>query len=131
MILLGTNVCVRILRGDGEALAVFRRHRGNLAIPFMVVGELYYGAERSKNPERARLGVDKFISLLSVFESTSAIMAKFGGIKADLAAKGTLVEDADILIAATALSLGCPLATGNIRHFERFDGLELDRWDAA
>ena len=53
MILLDTNICVRILRGEREALAFYKRLKGNLAIPFMVVGELYYGAERSENPVRA------------------------------------------------------------------------------
>ena len=128
MLLLDTNICVRILRGDSEALAAYRRFKGNLAIPFMVVGELYYGADRSKNPERARMGVEKFISTLSVFESTQAIMSKFGSTKARLAAKGTLIEDADILIAAMALSMDMPLATGNVKHFERVQGLKISQW---
>ena len=31
-------------------------------------------------------------------------------------------------IAATALTSGCPLATGNVRHFDRFEGLEIQDW---
>ena len=45
-----------------------------------------------------------------------------------LAAKGTLVEDADVLIAATALVHGMSVATGNVRHFERFADLEVVEW---
>ena len=41
---------------------------------------------------------------------------------------GTPVDDADVLIAATALTLGSPLATGNVRHFSRFSDLTLVNW---
>ncbi len=34
------------------------------------------------------------------------------------------IEDADYLIAATAIELGARLVTTNVRHFPMFDGLE-------
>lgn len=128
MILLDTNVCVRILRGRQETLDLFSKHAGNVAIPFMVLGELYYGASRSKNPKKGKLAVDRLSQILPVLNSTSDVMAMFGELKANLAAKGTPVEDADVLIAATALVHGMPVATGNVRHFERFANLEVMEW---
>ena len=128
MILLDTNVCVRILRGRQEVLNQFSKHAGNVAIPFMVLGELYYGASHSKNPKKGKSAVDRLSQVLPVLNSTVEIMGKFGELKADLAAKGTPVEDADVLIAATALVHGMPVATGNVRHFERFAGLEVLEW---
>ena len=55
-------------------------------------------------------------------------MERFGEEKAKLMAAGTPVEDADILIASIALVNGFQIATGNIRHFSRFEGLDLLVW---
>ena len=129
MILLDTSVCIRILRGRPETIARHVGNAGNVALPFMVVGELYYGVAKSKDPVAGKLIVDKFTGAIPIIHSTCEIMARFGVIKADLSAKGIHVEDADTLIAAMALELRMPLATGNVRHFSRFQGLELvDSW---
>lgn len=128
MILMDTNVCIRILRGREDAVREFSKNAGDVALPFMVLGELYYGAARSPDPESARQLVDRFAKALPVVESSNAIMARFGAEKARLAAAGTPVEDADVLIAATALEYGGRIATGNVRHFSRFDNLEIVEW---
>lgn len=47
---------------------------------------------------------------------------------ADLSQKGQLIGDNDILIAATALHHGLPLATGNVAHFGRIPGLTVEDW---
>ena len=50
MILMDTNVCIRILRGRKDAVRAFSENAGDVAVPFMALGELYYGAARSKDP---------------------------------------------------------------------------------
>jgi tRNA(fMet)-specific endonuclease VapC len=45
-----------------------------------------------------------------------------------LRAKGELLEDFDLLIAATASSLSLTLVTNNLDHFRRIDGLRLENW---
>ena len=128
MILLDTNVCVGILRGDNAVLASYARNRGNVAISAMTVGELFFGAEKSENTERNRQLVEQFVGAMPMVQTDTAIMRRFGAEKARLQMAGTPVEDADILIAATALSMDVPLATGNTRHFIRFPDLELANW---
>ena len=125
MILMDTNVCIRILRGREDAVRAFSENAGDVAIPFMVLGELYYGAARSKDPAHGKSLVDRFAKALPVVESSPAIMERFGVEKARLVAAGAPVEDADVLIASTALVCGGHIATGNVRHFTRFDGLEV------
>ena len=128
MILLDTNVCIRILRGRQDAVRAFSENAGDVAVPFMVLGELYYGAAHSKDPAAGKTLVDRFARALPVVDSSPAIMARFGFEKARLAAAGTPIEDADVLIAATALECGGVIATGNVRHFKRFTGLEILAW---
>jgi len=42
--------------------------------------------------------------------------------------RGTLIEDADILIASTALVLGVALVTENASHFSRIPELAVESW---
>ncbi len=51
-------------------------------------------------------------------------------IYADLRRKGTPLEDADILVAGTALAHDAVLVTRNLKHFERIEGLRLESWEA-
>jgi tRNA(fMet)-specific endonuclease VapC len=49
-------------------------------------------------------------------------------IYSDLASRGELIGDADMLIAATALVYKMGLVTNNHKHFSRIAGLEIERW---
>jgi len=48
--------------------------------------------------------------------------------KASLRKAGTPVEDFDLLIGCTALCDNRILLTGNRKHMERIEGLELEDW---
>lgn len=41
---------------------------------------------------------------------------------------GQLLDDFDILIAATALEHGLIMVTNNTKHFNRFPDLQLEDW---
>lgn len=130
MILLDTNVCIGFLHGDSDIvqrLGTVLEHE-EIGIPGMVEGELHYGVEKSTHREENREKTALLLSLLPVYHTTDAIMAKFGELKAELEAAGNRVDDADLIIAATALCHDAVLATGNTRHFERFQNLKLENW---
>lgn len=61
---------------------------------------------------------------------SSAIVDVASNIYADLSRRGRMLADADILIAATAIAADCPLATNNVKHFSRIDGLQVEDWIA-
>ena len=50
----------------------------------------------------------------------------FGEIRAHLEEIGTILPDADIQIAATAIGYDLELITGNLRHFSRIPDLKLN-----
>jgi tRNA(fMet)-specific endonuclease VapC len=56
------------------------------------------------------------------------VLDKAADIYADLRATGQLIEDADILIAAIALTNDLALVTNNTAHFSRLTGLHLEDW---
>lgn len=55
-------------------------------------------------------------------------MEKAAEVYACLKKEGNLIEDADILMAATALVEDLVLVTNNTNHFERIKGLKLENW---
>ncbi|MEI6147392.1 MAG: VapC toxin family PIN domain ribonuclease, partial [Methylococcales bacterium] len=52
----------------------------------------------------------------------------FGMIKADLKQQGNIILDADIMIAAIAVSNRLTLITNNEKHFIRIPNLSLENW---
>ena len=130
MTILDTNICVRFLRGDES---VVRRlldadENDDLRIPAMVEGELFYGVEKSERRDENRETVKALLAFLPVCHADDETMEKFGELKAKAEAAGRRVDDADVIIAATAMRHGALLVTGNTRHFSRFDGLEIEDW---
>ena len=59
---------------------------------------------------------------------TEDIIVLAADLWADLKRRGQLIGDSDVIIAATALHHGRPLATRNIAHFTRVPGLVVDDW---
>jgi len=49
-------------------------------------------------------------------------------VRRSLRKSGALIGDFDILIAAAAIEAGVPLVTDNARHFERIEGLRVERY---
>ena len=130
MTILDTNICVRFLRGEES---VVRRlldadENDDLRIPAMVEGELFYGVEKSERRDENREKVKALLAFLPVCHADDETMEKFGELKAKAEAAGRRVDDADVIIAATAMRYGALLVTGNTRHFSRFDGLEIEDW---
>ena len=130
MTILDTNICVRFLRGEES---VVRRlldadENDDLRIPAMVEGELFYGVEKSERRDENREKVKALLAFLPVCHADDETMEKLGELKAKAEAAGRRVDDADVIIAATAMRHGALLVTGNTRHFSRFDGLEIEDW---
>ena len=128
MILLDTDVCIELLRGNETVIERRRAVPGDVAISFMSVGELFYGAKRSNSPDANTELVERFLITITILYPDFKIMRRFGEMKAQLASEGLLLPDADILIAATTLSRCEVLVTGNHNHFNRFTNLQLANW---
>ena len=53
---------------------------------------------------------------------------RYGEVRTELERRGTPLGDADLRIAAIALARGLTVVTGNIRHFQRVPGLQVENW---
>ena len=57
-----------------------------------------------------------------------AIINRASEIYAELMRRGELIEDADILIAASCMFKGMVLVTDNEEHFRRIENLKVENW---
>jgi predicted nucleic acid-binding protein len=96
----------------------------------ITLGELVYGAYR----QRTRTGVlleqiDRtLLPNLAILPFEDAAARRYGEVRAELERRGTPLDDADLRIAAIALSRGLTVITGNVRHFQRVPGLAVENW---
>jgi len=102
MILLDTDHCVFFLRGHPAVRSAFAAHAADEpAISIITVGELHFGALRSARPDHNRSACQALIDRVTVVPLDQPIMRQFAQIKATLAGRGELLEDPDLLIAAS------------------------------
>ena len=99
-----------------------------LAISVVTLGELRYGADYSDRPADNHQAIDGLLSRLTVLTVGQEAARVFGQVKADLGRKGMLIEDLDLLIAATAKAHDLTLVTNNKAHFSRIAVLRLENW---
>ena len=65
---------------------------------------------------------------IPVLPVTLTVARVVGRIDAQLSAAGQRIPTSDLLIAATALSRGDAIVTGDARHFDRVAGLTVHRF---
>jgi tRNA(fMet)-specific endonuclease VapC len=127
--LLDTNICIFLLRGkEGVDAKVNRVGQNNCFISEMTVAELQYGVEYSEqNKEKNRKIVEGFIGNAQIVPVSNAIPI-YAKEKALLRKKGTIIDDLDIFIGATAIENNMILVTDNEKHLNRLSNIKIENW---
>ena len=123
--LLDTNILVDHLRGK-RAIAPNYLESGSV-ISVITQAELFYGAYKSGRP---KYNLDKIKQMfadlkIEIQPLEEGVLNQYGKLKTKLEGKGLRLDDFDLLIASTALSLGITLVTRNIKHFSRIPRLKI------
>jgi predicted nucleic acid-binding protein len=93
----------------------------------VVIGELYKGAYRSRARQKHLKNIEqRILPAVTALPYDVATAKVFGQIRAKLEEAGTILPDADIQIAATAIYHDLELVSGNLRHFSRIADLKLN-----
>jgi predicted nucleic acid-binding protein len=130
-IILDTSVLIEAERQE-LIIDKFTRNRKEelFGLSVISVAELLNGVHRADSTKR-RLKrsayVEKIIELFPVYSFEISIARIYSELWADLSRKGTQIGAHDLIIGSTALSLGFSVATFNLRHFERIEGLKVER----
>jgi predicted nucleic acid-binding protein len=90
--------------------------------------ELVHGLHRANTPALRLLRqafLDELLADLTVYPYTKETALLAGRLDADQRSQGVVIPFADLLIGATALSLGFSVLTANVRHFRQVPGLSV------
>ena len=118
--LLDTNVCIRYLNGRSQS--IFRRIQSikpsEIAVCSIVKMELFYGALRSQNPQKALKNQQQFLAQYHSYPFDDLASAQVGEIRATLANLGTPIGSYDLMIASIAIVNDLILVTHNVKEYE-------------
>ena len=125
-IILDTNIVSYLMRGGQEAEAYAPHVQGKLlAIAFITVGEMYYGAENRNWGENKRKQLETTLRNFVVIPYDHEIARCYGRLVAERKRNGKPIAPNDAWIAACTIRHGVPLVTHNTEDFEGITGLKV------
>jgi tRNA(fMet)-specific endonuclease VapC len=99
----------------------------NCFISEITLAELLYGAEYGDDVEEATVMVNELVGKIKIIPVSNAI-GVYAKEKASLRKAGTLIDDLDIFIGATAIANGLIMVTDNGKHLNRLSGIKTVNW---
>ena len=124
--LLDTNIIIAIFRGETSIQAQLAGAE-EVFVPSIVLGELYFGAHKSRRIEENTARIDDLAASSAVLTCDADTAREYGFIKAGLREKGKPIPENDIWIAAIARQHHLALVTRD-EHFGEVDDLEQEIW---
>ena len=127
--LIDTDIVINSIKGNTKINQKIGAYAAiPKAISIITFGELLYGAKKSTQRDKNTSIIYRLAEIFPIVGITRSTIEAFTDIKMALDVKGERIEDFDLLIAATALSLNYTLVTNNTKHYKRIEGLQLENW---
>jgi len=128
--LLDTNIITAVFRGIPQCVQKYEEYleeHGTIHLSVIAYYELYRGLldiGSKKKLDRFK----EFTENAAIYYVNKPVAEKASELYVKLKKKGMLIQDADLLIAATALVHGFCVITNNESHFSRIKGLKVKNW---
>lgn len=127
MYLLDSDNLIYILKGKEEIIEIIKNLKNaKIYTSIICVGEVLEGLYCSKNKKFIKVFED-FLKSLTVLDINRQVIEKFALVRGSLRKEGKLIDNFDLLIAATCLVYNLTLLTGNTVHFPRIPKLKIYR----
>jgi predicted nucleic acid-binding protein len=127
-IIIDADVIIRGEKGDFDLAGwLTSQPDETFELAAVTVAELWHGVERAIGARRAVRSayLQGVINSLPVIPYTKEIAYEHARLWAQLETLGKKIGDYDLIVAATALSRDCAVATFNARHFKMIHGLKV------
>jgi len=123
---LDTNIVIALFADD---TAVIKRleEADDVFVPSVVLGELFYGARKSRRVSENLARIDEFAARSVVLDCDEETARRYGEVKDALRKKGRPIPENDIWIAAMALRNDLILVARDA-HFREVEGLRVEAW---
>jgi tRNA(fMet)-specific endonuclease VapC len=127
--LLDTNIISDFIRNPqgGAYQKIMAIGDGACATSIIVSCELHYGIEKRQAHQFAKR-VQSVLAILPILALDAPADRMYGKIRCALEARGKIIGNNDMLIAAQTLALDLILVTDNVGEFSRIEGLKIENW---
>lgn len=126
--LLDTNICSAHIRRPGGLVHRFFQYAGGLAVPTIVVAELYADAHKHPSPPRLLTAIGDLLQEVTILDFDLRCAERFGQVHGGLLRQGIHIPVVDLMIASVALVHDLTLVTHNTADFQNIPDLRLDDW---
>jgi Predicted nucleic acid-binding protein, contains PIN domain len=131
VVLLDTDTLSEVLKSKNTAISRnagdYLRIHGRFTFSIITRYEILRGL-RAKRATVQEARFEERCATSNVLPFTDEVVVKAADIYGVLKRTGTLINDADILIAATAIVNDLALVSNNTRHFERIPDVRVISW---
>ncbi len=131
MIVFDTDAISELMRPRPSSMLLERLAAvpvADQATTAVTIGELAYGAHEAGRPDLYARAAE-LLAGVRILAFDTAAAEHYGALRATLEQHGCRLADPDLRIAATTLAQQrATLVTGNIRHFARVPGLDVQDW---
>ena len=128
--ILDTNILTAFLKDNPKVVnkvAKYLDEYDKLTISVITYYEILRGLKEIESKKKLELFYE-MAEKAEIIILTAEIMDRASDVYLELKKKGELIEDADILVAASAMVNDLVLITDNERHFRRIEVLEVENW---
>lgn len=135
MLVLDTSALSAVMHDIEPAKERLRKlEPGDVILAAPVAAEIHYGLARLESGSKRRRLLEEAYRLvrrtIRFLDWNEPAVEEFGRLKAELERRGAKLDDFDLAIASVAMSFGADVATMNVRHFARIEGLVVEDWSA-
>jgi len=124
--LLDTNIVIALF-ADETSVKDHLAETGEIYVPSIVIGELYYGAHKSSRAKDNLARIDDFAASNVVLGCDAETARHYGEVKNSLRLKGRPVPENDIWIAAIAVQHDFTVVSRDT-HFSEVESLKVEVW---
>ena len=131
--LIDTDILSLFLRGHPTVVTRFKAYTTEykqINLSILTYYEIVSGLKHRDARKQLASFLD-FATQNNVILLTKESVTKSADLYADLRAKGTPLDDIDLLIAGTALVNDWVLVTHNVSHFGRIEDLVIEDWSTS
>ena len=127
-LIIDTSIFIKAEREGRPDLADYVPPGEEVGLCTITVSELYEGVHLARNPKRAadrRDFIEQFALVLPVFDFNMKVALQHAQLRAKQRLSGKTIGAHDLIIAATAVSLGWDVLTFNAAEFRQVEGLQV------
>jgi tRNA(fMet)-specific endonuclease VapC len=124
--LLDTNIVIALF-ADEAVVKDNLAQASEIFIPSIVIGELYYGAKKSRQIEANLVRIDELVAISAILGCDTETARQYGDVKNNLRLKGRPLPENDVWIAALALQHRLTVVTRDA-HFQEIKNLKTVAW---